>query len=91
MKMALNLKVLRNCGLFKNSSGSKLILFKSISAYFWVRYTPSETTTTTSTDNHVIASFSIYKGSSLLPNSTRTSSSNNAQVSLQSIVTIASQ
>jgi hypothetical protein len=50
-------------------------------------YNPSGTSTT-STVNNAIASFSIYQNGVLLANSTRTSSSNNAQISLQSMITI---
>lgn len=49
-------------------------------------YSPGATTTTTVAN--ALASFSVYQNGVLLANSTRTSSSNNAQISLQAIATV---
>jgi len=44
--------------------------------------------TTTTTITKTIASFSIYKNGIMLPNSTRTTTSDNGQISLQSVATV---
>lgn len=63
--------------------------FQSPSTLNGTSYAPGSSTATTV--NNALASFTIYQNGILLANSTRTSSSNNAQISLQAIATVAAQ
>ncbi|MES2517356.1 MAG: ice-binding family protein [Bacteroidota bacterium] len=51
-------------------------------------YEPTGSTTITTTDNHALASFSLYQNGILIANSARINASNAAQTSLQAIATV---